>query len=234
MDLLRTAVVDITTLVATCHACHACHANTGDGEQRLRPKWRDRLRQELKRATVAYIDALARSRRGVVDAALLNKCRLAAEQHMAHALAKQALLGRIMASEAGSLDGLAAARQDLWRLAHAAVFLGSGVAALRAAVNRADAKAADVLATHLRRRLRKALTAYARAALRSKATQGRLVINARDAALAQIGSRGNAEAEGLAKLEAGVEPPLSVIRLGVAKPLMDLTLDWRERMTPPQ
>jgi hypothetical protein len=89
----------------------------------LRPKLRSRLRRDIKRGTVAYIDALARTRRGAVDAALLVKCRVTAELRMPHALLHQEVLSRIMASEAGSLDGLVAARQDLWRLAHVAIYL---------------------------------------------------------------------------------------------------------------
>ena len=125
MDLLRTAVVDITTLVATCHALKSLPS---EGETVLQRKPRNRLRRDLKRGAVAYIDALARTRRGALDDALLCRCRVAAEKQMPHALAQQDLLVRIMVSEAGSLDGLAAARQDLWRLAHMAIYLSSGMA----------------------------------------------------------------------------------------------------------
>jgi hypothetical protein len=223
MDLLMTAVVDITTLVA---ACHALKFGSAEGEEGLQRKLRNRLRRDIKRGTVAYIDALARTRRGAVDDALLAKCRVAAERQMPRALAHQEWLGRIMASEAGSLDGLAAARQDLWRLAHVAIHLSTGMAALRGSAARGDAKSADALASRLRRRFRKALIAYARAALRAKAPKGRLIVETREAALAEIGPRGAADAERLANIEAGVDPALSVIRQGVAKPLLDLTLDW--------
>lgn len=228
MELLRTAVVDITTLVAACHALKSSPAEGGQAPQR---KLRNRLRRDIRRATIAYIDALARTRQFVVDKALLDKCRLAAEWQMPHALAHQALLGRIMASEAGSLDGLAAARQDLWRLAHVAIHLSAGIAAMRASAASVDAKSADALAGRLRRRLRKALIAYARTALRAKASEGRLIAKAREAALAEIGPGGAAEAERLADSEAGVVPALSVIRLGVARPLLDLALDWQRRET---
>jgi hypothetical protein len=224
MDLLRTAVVDITTLVATCHALKV---PPSEGETILQRKSRNRLRREFKRGTVAYIDALARTRRGVVDDALVCRCRVAAEQHMPHALAHRELLARKMASETGSLDGLAAARQDLWRLAHVAIYLSSGMATLRGSSSMVDAKSADALAGRLRRRFRKALIAYARAALRTKAPKGRMVIKAREAALAKLGPRGAAEAEQLADLEAGADPALSVIRQGVTKPLLDLALDWQ-------
>lgn len=224
MDLLRTAVVDITTLVATGHAMKASPA---EGEMILQRTLRNRLRRDIKRGTVAYIDALARTRRDAVDAALLVKCRVAAERQMRHALAHQELLGRIMASEAGSLDGLAAARQDLWRLAHVAICLSSGMAALRGSAALVDAKSVDALAGRLRRRFRKALIAYGRAALRTRAPKGRFIVKAREAALAEIGPRGAAEAERIADVEAGADPALSVIRQGVTKSLADLALDWQ-------
>lgn len=146
---------------------------------------------------------------------------------MAHALAHEALLDRIVMSEAGSLDGLAAARQDLWRLAHLAICLSSGTATLRGSATRIDAKSVNALAGRLRRRFRKALIAYGRTALRTKAPRGRFIVQAREAALAEIGPRGAAEAERLADLEADVDSAISVIRQGVAKPLVDLALDWQ-------
>lgn len=224
MDLLTTAVVDITTMVATCHALKSSPA---EGDLVLQRKLRNRLRRDIKRGTVAYIDALARTRRGVVDDALLRKCRVSAEQQMPQALAHQEPLGHIMANEAGSLDGLAAARQDLWRLAHMAMYLSSGMAILRESAALVHAKRTDALAGRLRRRLRKALIAYARAALRTRAPKGRLVVKAREAALAEIGPRGAAEAERLADFEAGADTALSVIRQGVTRPLLGLAIDWQ-------
>jgi hypothetical protein len=150
---------------------------------------------------------------------------------MPRALAHQELLGRIMANEAGSLDGLAAARQDLWRLAHVAIHLSAGMAALRASANSVDAKSADVLAGRLRRRFRKALIAYARATLRTKAPKGRLIVKAREAAMVEIGPRGAAEAERLADVEAGADPERALLRQGVTKPLLDLALDWKHSET---
>lgn len=56
MDLLRTVVVDVTTLVATCHALKTVPAEDGEDPQRKLPS---RLRRDIRRGTVAYIDALA-------------------------------------------------------------------------------------------------------------------------------------------------------------------------------
>jgi hypothetical protein len=230
MDLLKTAVVDITTMVATCHALKSTPV---DGDLALQRKLRGRLRREIKRGTVAYIDTLARTKRGVVDATLLAVCRGAAEQKMAHAIAHENLLNRIMVNEPGSLDGMAAARQDLWRLAHMTIHLRMGMATLRKSGNAADAKHADSFAGRLRRRFRKSLIAYALASLRTKESKGRLIAAARAAALAAIGERGAAEAERLADIEAGGNPAHTVIRLGVAKALFDLALDWQRHESEP-
>lgn len=227
MDLLRTAVVDVTTLVATCHALKS---TPGQGDPALQRNLRNRLRREVKRATVAYIDALARTRRGAVDDALLARCRRAAEQQMAHAITNQELLGRIMASEAGSLDGLAAARQDLWRLAHMAHYLRTGMANLRDSGVQVDARSMGDLEGRLRRRFRKALIAYARATLRTKEPRARLIVAAREAALAKIGKRGIAQAQRLSTIEAGGSPTHAFVRLGVTKPLLDLVLDWQRQV----
>lgn len=224
MELLRTAVVDVTTLVAACHALKAAAAEGADSLQR---RLRSRLRQEIKRGTVAYLDTLARTRRGTFDEALLAKCRVAAERQMPQAMAHKELLGRILTSESGSLDGLAVARQDLWRLAHLGIHLSTGMAALGKSNTVADMQPTSSLAQRLRRRFRKALVAYARTALRSKAAKGKLVGMAREAALSEIGKRGAAEAERLADLEAGAGPVFTLLRLGVTKPLMDLAMDWQ-------
>lgn len=230
MDLLRTAVVDITTMVATCHALKSSPIEAGSAPKR---KLRDGLRRDLKRGTVAYIDALARTRLGRVDEALLATCRLAAEQQMAHALVHQELLARMMTTETGSLEGLVAARQDLWRLAHMAIHLVAGMASLRKSAALNEAKSADALARRLRRRFRKALIAYARAALRDGGRRGRLSLAARDAALAEIGSRGAADARRLAAIEAAAHPSQTILRKGVTQALDDLALDWQRGESAP-
>lgn len=224
MDLLRTAVVDITTLVATSQALRS---SRGADALPMQRKQRSRLRREIKGGTVAYIKVLARSQRGTVDVALLVECRLAAEREMPHALEHQDLLGHVLAHQAGALDGLAAARQDLWRLAHIVGHLRTGMAALQAAPTLIDTRSADALSRRLRRRLRKALTAYARSLLRTKALKGRLIVMARAAALAEIGPRGAVEAERLADIEAGADAARRVIARGVTTALQHLAIDWQ-------
>jgi hypothetical protein len=223
MDLFRTAVVDITTLVSTCHALASSSA---EDELAMKPKLRNRLRQEIRRGTIAYIDTLARAKQGVVDPTLLSACRVAAERHMVRAVRHQDLLGRIVSSQPGALNGLAAARQDLWRLAHMAIYLRLGVAALRDSATWADARREQASATGLRRRIRKALVAYARVTLRVDGAEQGSIVAARETAWAEIGKRGAADAQRLADLEADCVPTHAVIQLGVSKALRDLALDW--------
>lgn len=110
MDLLRTAVIDIATLVATSRAVRTSRL---EGELAEHGKLRSRLRDDLRRGTTAYIDTLARSKRGEMDGQLLDACRCAAEQQMPRAMRYREELNRLMSSQPGVLDGVAAARQDL-------------------------------------------------------------------------------------------------------------------------
>lgn len=226
MDLLKTAVVDITTLVATCHAVMS---RSVEADLAPQGKLRNRLRREIKRGTVAYLDTLARIRSGVVDGTCLAACRVAAEQLMPLSIEHQSLLGRIMASQPGALEGLAAARQDLWRIASMAIYLRIGMATLRESGALVDGKSAAAFAGRLRRRIRKALIAYARATLRTKANKGQLITAARGAAMTEFGKRAAAEAEWLSAIEADGHSGHTLIRLGVTKPLSDLALDWQRR-----
>lgn len=68
MDLLRIAVVDITTLVAACHALMSAPL---EGELGMHRKLRNRLRRDIKCATVSYIVLCSGSARSRVDAARL-------------------------------------------------------------------------------------------------------------------------------------------------------------------
>jgi hypothetical protein len=57
-----------------------------------------------------------------------------------------------------------------------------------------------------------------------------LVVKAREAALAEIGPRGAAEAERLADIETGADAALSVIQHGVTRPLRGLAIDWQRHV----
>lgn len=223
MDLLCTAVVDITTLTATCRALAR---RPVAGELRVRRKLRDKLCKELRRGVDAYIDTLARSKRAGLNGRHLASCRAAAEAHMTRALRHERALSQLMSTTPGSLLGVAAARQDLWRLAHLAIHLRQGVAALRASVGNVVEQAARKSGSRLRRRLTRALIAYARVCQRDSDNEDHMIVVARKAALSTIGARGTAEADGLGRIEATVGATLAVIRLGVVNPLADLVLDW--------
>jgi hypothetical protein len=224
MDLLYTAVVDITTLTATCRALAS---RPVAGELRVRHKLRDKLCKELRRGVDAYIDTLARSKRAGLNSRHLASCRAAAEAHMTRALRHERELSQLMNTAPGSMLGVAAARQDLWRLAHLAIHLRQGVAALRASAGNVVEQDAKKAGSRLRRRLTRALIAYARACQRDSATEDHMIVVARKAALRAIGTRGSSEADGLGRIEATVGATHTVIRLGVVDPLADLVLDWR-------
>lgn len=223
MDFLSTAVVDITTLTATYRALDR---GTLSGKLRLRHKLRDKLRTELKRGVEAYIDTLARSRRGVLDDGQLAACRVAAEGRMPRALHHQRALTNLMQTAPDCLVGVAAARQDLWRLARMAMHLRQGVAALRVSGCDLDQGAVKKSGSRLRRKLARALLAYARVGARSSDSEDHMIVAVRKAALRAIGTRGTVEAEFLGQCEAGVGATHTVIRMGVVKPLADLALDW--------
>ena len=224
MDLLRTAIVDITTLVATSRALRT---SLLEGELAEHGKLRSRLKNELRRGTAAYIDTLARNKRGEMGGPLLDACRGAAEQQMPRALRYREALNRLMSNQPGALDGVVAARQDLWQLAHLAIQLRLGQAAMRDAVDPDEFEAAKSLASRLRRRIRRALIAYARVSHREPDGDEPVIAAAREAAMKQIERKAAAEAQELSDIEARGRSSSAVIRQGVLKPLHDLALDWR-------
>jgi len=224
MDLLRTAVVDIATLVATSRALRTSRL---EGELAEHGKLRGRLKDDLRRGTATYIDTLARSKRGEMDGQLLDACRSAAEQQMPRATRYREELNRLMSSQPGVLDGMAAARQDLWRLAHMSVHLRLGLLAMREADDPVEFDAAKKLANRLRRRIRRALIAYARVSHREKEGEKPVLAAARKAALKQIEPLAESEAQRLGEMEALARSSPAVIRKGVERPLRDLVMDWR-------
>ena len=224
MDLLRTAMVDITTLVATSRALRTSRL---EGELIEQGKLRGRLKGELRRGTTAYLDTLARSKRGEMDGQLLDACRSAAEKRMPRAIKYREALSRLMSNQPGVLDGVVASRQDLWRLAHIAIHLRLGQLAIRDSGEPVDVEEANKLADRLRRRVRRALIAYARVSHREDEGGKPVIAAARRAAIKQIERQGEAEAQGLGKIEARDQSGSAAIRRGVVKPLHDLALDWR-------
>lgn len=221
LALLHEAVVDITTL-----AClHVALREGSQGDAADPPRPRRALRREVHGATLAYIDVLARVRPRDVEAGLLQACRMAAEQKMPRALGQQDRLASWLVALPGGLQGLAAARQDLWRLAHLALHLRLGTMALRASDAWSAADPAQDWAARLRRRLRKALVAYARQLLAHPAD----LAGARQAALLMLGRRAAELARRLARAESAFELQPARLRVGLMQALRHLELDWTGR-----
>ena len=178
MEPIETAVVDVTRLIASSRAVRSVDLGSIRGKARTRQR---RLRGELESATAAYLKALARAPEGVLDAAALVNCRLAAERCMPTAIAAVGDLVALMGQGAGSLDGWAASRHDLWRLSHIAIHLRQGAAHLRDLESQADDRAIRKVAKSLQKELRRALVAYAYAAMRAfaKPRRKRFVTRAR-------------------------------------------------------
>jgi hypothetical protein len=221
--MLSTIAVDITMLASTFRAIGS---KAVDGKLASRPRLRDRLQNELRRAAAAYVNTLARSKRPVIDDEVLAACRTAAEHEMPKSLRHRHMLEELMRTQDGALDDMAAARQDLWRLAHLAVHLRHAMAALETPPDFPDQAALVRLHGQLRRRVRRALVAYARSMHRSKPRRGRCVPVARTAALEEIGRRGVAQADRLRRIAAARPDVESALHQGVVRPLKDLVIDW--------
>lgn len=225
MDLLKTAVVDISLLAVTCRALGA---KPSDGSIVMRKRLRARVRTQLRRGLRAYVGVLARSEHGAAGGAWLAACRVAAEARMPHALEQQPALQRLIATQAGSLDGLPAERQDLWQLAHLVVVVREGLNSMSAleAGKGSEAREARKAAKSLRRALRRALVAYARALQRARPSARPPMARGRSAALAQL-AQAQAELADLARAVAPAGDELPVF-IGTASTLLrDLAQDWQ-------
>jgi hypothetical protein len=84
------------------------------------------------------------------------------DQAGAHPWPRFILDSVLMSSQLGVLSGIAAMRQDLWRLAHIAIQIRPGLLAIRGACDPVEVEAAKKLAGRFRRRVRRPLIAYAR------------------------------------------------------------------------
>jgi hypothetical protein len=223
MDSLDSAVVDITRLIASCRALRRVKAGPAQGRAKSH---RRRMRAELRRAAGAYLRTLARSKDGVVDAAAVGKCRIAAESCMPAAIASAEELGALMNQRAGALDGLTPSQHDLWRLSHIAVHLREGAATLRDLASDADYQPARAVAKSLQKQFRRSLVAYADAVMRDGGGSRAAIRRAREAAIARLSTRCVDDADQLAWLEAELPRPSEFIEQGVAQPLRNLLLDW--------
>ena len=127
---------------------------------------------------------------------------------------------------AGSLDGSATFRHDLWRLSHIAIHLRDGASHLRRLESKADFRAARKVARSLHKAFRRALVAYARAAVRARGDARRSIRGAREAATDRLRDQCVDIADQLSWLEVEVHPPRTLIQDGVAQPLRHLLTDW--------
>lgn len=220
MDLLQTAVDDVAVLIATGRALSEQPPDTDLGADE------GRLRMQLRRAAGAYLDLLARRKHGVFDSEALAACRVAAEQQMPLALQAAPGLAAMMSQRSGALEGVTAARNDLLRLAHIAVHLRRGTAALRHAGVDLDEAETRKLVKRLRRNLRESLVAYARAGMRGPDDVSPMLREARRAAIKLLRTHCVDDIERLAEIEART-PNLNAPILGrISGALRDLTLDW--------
>jgi hypothetical protein len=231
LKVLETAVVDICTLVATCHALKVSASASG-GDSAMPQGLRRLLRRQLKSGTLAYLGKLARAKHEEPEDSLLARCRRAAEEEMADALSHQAWLSRIMRGQRGALQGLAAARQDLWRLTHLAAQLRAGALALDPFERPGDEERAKRVLRRLRRRLRKALVTYADTLLGVPAATGRQITRARRRALAEIGTQGPLEVRRLTRLTHGQDAASTALWSVLLKSLGELALDWSAERPP--
>lgn len=223
MELLESAVVDITWLMATAHALRIPRT-TGDAPPGLRG--RRRLRDELRRGAIAYLKLLARSEQAMADAQLLAACRLAAEHRMPRAIAEADRLRTLMTEQPGALDGLAVVRHDLWRLAHLTIHVRRDAGVFAAGRGDAEGRAVRKVARRLGKRLRKALIAYVRAGMRSGgATEGR-VARLRQAALSGLSAGRAADAAHSARSARELPVAPLVLGPGIERALTDLRIDW--------
>ncbi len=221
MELLETAVVDVTLLMATSRALRAPR---GDGPARLRG--RRRMRDELRRGAVAYLRTLLRGEQQMPDAALLAASRVAAEGKMPRSIAAAEALKAMMASQTGALAGFTSTRHDLWRLAHLAIHLRNGASTLAAKAVDVDTRDLRKTSRRLGKRLRKSLVAYVRTCMRADVDRVDPLGAARCAAVGELGAWSAVEAATLAHRESDFGARRHEIEIGVSRALSDLLTDW--------
>jgi hypothetical protein len=209
VDILETAVVDVSWLLATARALGR---SGSDGPRGLRP--------ELRRAVAAYLRALAKAKLDAPADAVLGACRVAAESEMTKSLQRVDELRAMMTARPGALEGFAQVRHDLWRLARIAAQSRRSAAHLRGidAVAIVDVK-------RLGKRLRKALGAYARASMRGD--HATMVGRARRAACGALGTKVSGNAKRLSLLACQTEEATGFVDETLLRSLSDLLLDWQ-------
>ena len=223
MDALDAAVVDIARLIASGRVLRSAEPHV---VRRKTIRRRRKLSAELRRGAGVYLKTLARAPNGFVNEAVLVKCRLSAERCMPAAVASVQELAALMDRSAGSLDGLAMMRHDLWRLSHIAIHLGEGTAMLGKMQSKSDHLSTRRAAKPLQKEFRRALVAYANTAMKEVGDSRRWLRCARHAAIAELSDRCVDIADQLAWLGDEFTHSPELINSGVATPLRHLLMDW--------
>lgn len=221
MEHLKAAALDVTLLVTTVRALGAGNADEAHDQRKARKRWAG----ELKRAVAGYLAALWRSDDAQFDVSALDRCRVAAEREMRHALRDRTRIKAMLEQQPQGLAGYVTARNDLWRLAHVIVHLRAVRLLLERHGFEAVASSRRGPGRRLQRRLRRAMLDYARSLMRS-AGPGLATFAGRQAAIARLDARSVESADKLLQAAAGVESVRRLVEDGVVRPMRAIVEDW--------
>lgn len=221
MEHLKSAALDVTLLVTTVRALGAGDTNEAHDQRKVRKRWAG----ELKRAVAGYLAALWRSDDAQFDVSALNRCRVAAEREMKHALRDRTRIKAILEQQAQGLAGYVTARNDLWRLAHVIVHLRAARLLLERRGFEAVASSRRSPGRRLQRRLRRAMLDYARALMRG-AGPGLASMAGRQSAVAHLDARSFESADKLLHTAADFETARRLVEDGVVHPMRAIVEDW--------
>jgi hypothetical protein len=221
MEHLKTAALDVTLLVTTVRALDAVDADEAQDQRKARKRWAG----ELKRAVAGYLAALWRSDDARFDVSALNRCRVAAEREMKHALRDRTRIKAILEQQPQGLAGYVTARNDLWRLAHVIVHLRAARLLLERRGFEAVAASPRSPGRRLQRRLRRAMSDYARSLMRS-AGPGLATMAGRQSAVGRLDARSFESADKVLQAAADVEAARRLVDDGVVRPMRAIVEDW--------
>ncbi len=221
MEHLKAAALDVTLLVTTIRALGTADVDEARDQRAARKRWVG----ELKRAAAGYLAVLWRSDDARFDVATLSRCRVAAEREMKHALRDRARIKAILEQQPQGLAGYVTARNDLWRLAHVIVHLRAVRHLLERAGFEAVASARRSPGRRLQRRLRRAMSDYARSLMRS-AGPGLATVAGRQSVVTRLDARSFENADKLLQAAAGLESARRLVEDGVVRPMRAMVEDW--------
>jgi len=219
------AALDVTLLVTTIRALGNDDASEARDLRTVRKRWV----AELKRAVGSYLRALWRSDDARFDVSALGRCRVAAEREMKHSLRDRARIKAILEQQPQGLAGYVSARNDLWRLAHVVVHLRAARHLLERRGFEAVASARRSPGRRLQRRLRRAMSDYARSLMRS-AGPDLATFAGRQSAVTHLDARSFENADKLSQAASGLEPAHRLIEDGVVRPMQAMVEDWTPKL----